>query len=387
MDFTLASRLKIQPITLHDPLTVTALDGRPLGSGQVSQWTTFLHFQVGSHREVIQFFLINSPEFPLILGYPWLVLHNPQIDWSSNQISEWGPNCCASGLSLCHSPEPQTTIPKLPEPSVPSKEMLAISGLGQVASSDLAASPESSRVPHEYADLCDVFSKERAASLPPHRPYDCAIELHPGTCPPRGRLFSLSDPERASMEEYINKALDSGFIHPSTSPAGAGFFFVGKKDGSLRPCIDYRGLNRITVKNCYPLPLMTTAFELLQGATIFTKLDLRNAYHLVRIRAGDEWKTAFNTPTGHYEYKVMPFGLVNAPAIFQAFINDVLREMLNQFVFVYLDDILIFSRCYQDHVQHVLHCDPHYPRLLVGSQYTLYVDCWILARSVEGSNT
>ncbi len=353
MDCTLASQLKIQPITLHDPLTVTALDGRPLGSGQVSQCTTFLHFQVGSHREVMQFFLINSPEFPLILGYPWLVLHNPQIDWSSNQISEWGPNCCASGSSLCHSPEPQMTFPKLPEPSVPSKEMLAISGLGQVASSDLAASPESSRVPHEYADLCDVFSKERAASLPPHRPYDCAIELHPGTCPPRGRLFSLSAPERASMEEYINKALDSGFIRPSTSPAGAGFFFVGKKDGSLRPCIDYRGLNRITVKNRYPLPLMTTAFELLQGATIFTKLDLRNAYHLVRIRAGDEWKTAFNTPTGHYEYKVMPFGLVNAPAVFQAFINDVLREMLNQFVFVYLDDILIFSRCYQDHVQHV----------------------------------
>jgi len=155
------------------------------------------------------------------------------------------------------------------------------------------------------------------------------------------------------MEEYIKKALDSGFIRPSTSPAGAGFLFVGKKDGSLRPCIDYRGLNRITVKNRYPLPLMTTAFELLQGTTIFTKLDLLNAYYLVRIRTGDEWKTAFNTLTGHYEYKVMPFGLVNAPAIFQAFINDVLREMLNQFVFVYLDDILIFSRCYQDHVQHV----------------------------------
>ncbi len=98
---------------------------------------------------------------------------------------------------------------------------------------------------------------------------------------------------------------------------------------------------------------MTTAFEILQGATIFTKLDLRNAYHLVRIREGDEWKTAFNTPTGHYEYQVMPFGLVNAPAVFHAFINDVLREMLNIFVFVYLDDILIFSRNLQEHIQHV----------------------------------
>lgn len=117
--------------------------------------------------------------------------------------------------------------------------------------------------------------------------------------------------------------------------------------------IDYRGLNRITIKNRYPLPLMSTAVEILQEATIFTKLDLRNAYHLVRIREGDEWKTAFNTPTGYYEYQVMPFGLVNAPATFQALINDVLREMLNVFVFVYLDDILIFSRTYHEHVQQV----------------------------------
>ncbi len=93
------------------------------------------------------------------------------------------------------------------------------------------------------------------------------------------------------------------------------------------PCIDYRGLNDITVKNRYPLPLMSSAFELLQGAAIFTKLDPRNAYHLVRIREGDEWKTAFNTPTGHFEYLVMPFGLSNSPAVFQALVNDVLNDV------------------------------------------------------------
>ncbi|KAI2665727.1 Transposon Tf2-9 polyprotein [Labeo rohita] len=214
-------------------------------------------------------------------------------------------------------------------------------------------SPKLAQVPSEYADLIEVFSKTRAAALPPHRPYDCAIELLSGTCPPRGRLYSLSIPERAAMDKYIKEALENGFIRPSTSPAGAGFFFVEKKDGGLRPCIDYQGLNRITIKNRYPLPLMTTAFEILQGATIFSKLDLRNAYHLVRIREGDEWKTAFNTPTGHFEYRVMPLGLVNAPAVFQAFINDVLRDTLNKFVFVYLDDILVFSSSYQEHVQHV----------------------------------
>ncbi|KAI7797064.1 hypothetical protein IRJ41_012065 [Triplophysa rosa] len=208
-------------------------------------------------------------------------------------------------------------------------------------------------VPGEYRDLRAVFSRSRATSLPPHRPYDCAIDLLPGTSPPRGRLFSLSGPEREAMEKYIRESLNSGLIRPSSSPAGAGFFFVQKKDGSLRPCIDYRGLNEITVKNKYPLPLMSSAFELLQGARVFTKLDLRNAYHLVRIREGDEWKTAFNTPSGHYEYLVLPFGLTNAPAIFQGLINDVLGDMINRFVFVYLDDILIFSQSLQEHTRHV----------------------------------
>ena len=108
-----------------------------------------------------------------------------------------------------------------------------------------------------------------------------------------------------------------------------------KKDNTLRPCIDYRGLNDITVKNRYPLPLLASAFELLHGATVFTKLDLRNAYHLVRIREGDEWKTGFNTPRGHYEYLVMPFGLTNAPAVFQGMVNDVLRDMINKFVYIF----------------------------------------------------
>lgn len=144
------------------------------------------------------------------------------------------------------------------------------------------------------------------------------------------------------MKEYIEDSLKSSLIRPSSSPAGAGFFFVKKKDGSLRPCIDYSPLNDITIKNRYPLPLMSSAFDQLQQAKIFSKLDLRNAYHLVCIREGDEWKTGFNTPSGHYEYQVMPFGLINAPAVFQAMINDVLIDFLKHFVYVYIFDIDIF---------------------------------------------
>lgn len=161
------------------------------------------------------------------------------------------------------------------------------------------------------------------------------------------------------MENYIKDSLAAGIIRPSSSALGAGFFFVKKKDLTLRLCIDFQGLNNITIKNKYPLPLLNSAFDPLQGATVFSELDLRNAYHLVHIREGDGWKTAFNTPLGHIEYLVMPFGLKNAPAIFQALVNDVHRDFLNRFVFVYFDDILIFSKSPAEHilqVRQVLQC-------------------------------
>ncbi|KAK1789903.1 hypothetical protein P4O66_002234 [Electrophorus voltai] len=155
------------------------------------------------------------------------------------------------------------------------------------------------------------------------------------------------------MDEYIQESLALGFIQPSTSPAGVGFFFVRKKDGGLHPCIDYQGLNRITVKDRYPLPIMTSAFKTLQQASVFTKLDLRSAYNLVRIWEGDEWKMAFITPSGYYKYLVMPFGLMNAPTIFQRYINEVLREARDRYLFVYLGDILIYSQMVDEPVTHV----------------------------------
>lgn len=129
---------------------------------------------------------------------------------------------------------------------------------------------------------------------------------------------------------------------------------MGKKDGGLRPCIDYRHLNSQTVKYSYPLPLVPAALEQVRGARVFSKLDLRSAYNLIRIRHGDEWKTAFVTPSGHYEYLVMPFGLSNAPAVFQGYMNEVFREYLNRFVIVYIDDILIYSSSIAEHHRHVI---------------------------------
>ena len=245
----------------------------------------------GNHHELISLLVISSPFSPVVLGYPWFQTHNPQVDWRTGRVMSWIMLCLSQCLRSAQSPR--------------GPELEAA-----------AAPPDLSSVPEEYHDLGAVFSKLHALSLPPHRPYDCAIDLLPGAPLPGSRLFNLSRPERESMEEYIGEFLAAGIIRPSSSPVGAGFFFVGKKDGSLRPCIDYRGLNDLTVRNKYPLPLISSAFVPLHGASVCSKLDLRNAYHLVRIREGDEWKTAFNTPLGHFEYLVIPFGLTNAPAVF-----------------------------------------------------------------------
>ncbi|KAJ1039717.1 hypothetical protein NDA10_003137 [Ustilago hordei] len=159
--------------------------------------------------------------------------------------------------------------------------------------------------------------------------------------------------EMSELRRYLDENLEKGFIRPSKSPARSPVLFVPKKDGGLRLCVDYRGLNEITVKNKAPLPLIEEQLFLLRKARIYTKLDLRAAYNLIRIAKGDEWKTAFGTQLGLYEYLVMPFGLANAPAHFQSFINDIFRDIIGVYVVVYLDDFLIFSDTEEVHVKHV----------------------------------
>jgi hypothetical protein len=143
---------------------------------------------------------------------------------------------------------------------------------------------------------------------------------------------------------YLEEMQQKGWIQPSTSPAGALILFVKKLDGSLRVCVDYRGLNEITFKNHYPLSHIDEMLDRLVGAKVFTKIDLQDTYHRIRIKKGDEWKTTFRTWYGHFEYLVMPFGLTNAPATFQLYIHETMRGLLDDFIIIYLDNILIFSK-------------------------------------------
>ncbi|QRV79990.1 Transposon Tf2-1 polyprotein [Ceratobasidium sp. AG-Ba] len=189
--------------------------------------------------------------------------------------------------------------------------------------------------------------------LPPHHPFDISIDLKPGATPRHGPIYSVSVREDEELKKNINNQLAVGHICPSKSPMASPVIFVKKKYGKLRMCIDYRKLNDMTIKNAYPLQLVKDLLITLRKAKIFTKLDLRWGYNLVRIKEGDEWKAAFKTKYGLFEPLVMQFGLANAPAVFMHFMNEIFRDLLGITVVVYMDDILIFSETEEEHVNHV----------------------------------
>ena len=208
-------------------------------------------------------------------------------------------------------------------------------------------------LPKQYHDFLDVFSKKESDVLPEHRPYDHAIKLKEGFPIPNQALYGMSRTEIEELRRYLDENLSKGFIRASKSPAASPVMFVKKPGGGLRFCVDYRGLNAITIKNRYPLPLITETLNRLSRAKIFTKLDIISAFNRLLIKEGDEELTAFRTRFGLFESLVLPFGLCNGPASFQHFINDTLREYLDDFCTAYLDDILIYSEIEGEHEIHV----------------------------------
>ena len=209
------------------------------------------------------------------------------------------------------------------------------------------------KVPPEYHDLIDVFSRENSDKLPKRRSYDHKIELLPNKQHGFGPLYGMSQNELKVLRKYLEDHLSKGFIRASSSPVASPVIFVKKPGGGLRFCVDYRALNAVTVKNRYPIPLIQETLNRLSKAKYYTKLDIIAAFNRLRIAKGDEWLTAFRTRYGLFEYLVMPFGLANAPSTFQHFVNDVLRPFLDVFCTAYLDDILIYSENLHEHREHV----------------------------------
>ncbi len=209
---------------------------------------------------------------------------------------------------------------------------------------------ETKRMMDEFRD---VFPDELPKGLPPKRTIDHQIELMPGSSPPYRPTFRMSPLELQEVKKQVDELLEQGKIQLSKSPYGSPVLFVKKKEGNLRMCIDYRALNKLTIKNKYPLPRIDELLDRLNGAKYFTKIDLRSGYHQVRIAGKDIEKTAFNTRYGHYEFLVLPFGLCNAPATFMHLMNEMFKPYLDSFAIVYIDDILIYSKTLDEHKEHV----------------------------------
>jgi hypothetical protein len=378
-NFIDAQFCKSHKLTLHEkpePVPLFVIDGRPIASGAVTHSVTLLA-QIGDrHKQTITFDVTALGTYPVVLGTPWLRLANPTIDWRSNHLefpSHPQPPKPVKGLPFVLNKPPGEII-CLDREGFQAAASLPDSILGtlwytpaltlchttsdtpfdlEIPDSEEFVTEIKSMIPDIYHDYLAAFSKKRADTLPPHRPYDLSIDLEPGKSPPFGPLYSLSEVELKALREWLDENLSKGFIRASQSPAGAPILFVKKKDGGLRLCVDYRALNNITIKNRYPLPLIPEALDRLRQAKIYSKFDLKGAYNLVRIKEGDEWKTAFRTRYGHFECLVMPFGLTNAPAVFQHFMNDVFRDLLDHTVLIYLDDILVFSDSEEQHVKDV----------------------------------
>lgn len=198
----------------------------------------------------------------------------------------------------------------------------------------------------------EVFFKD-IPGLPPEREVEFSIDLMLGAGPISLAPYRMSLVELNELKEQIQDLLSQGFIRPSASPWGALVLLVKKKDGTFRMCIDYRQLNKVTIKNKYPLPRIDDLLDQILGASVFSKIDLRSGYHQIRVKKEDIPKTAIRTRYGHYEFLVMPFGVTNAPAIFMDYMNRIFRPYLDKFVVVFIDDILIYSKSEEEHEEHL----------------------------------
>ncbi|KAB2635965.1 S ribonuclease [Pyrus ussuriensis x Pyrus communis] len=291
---------------------------------------------------------LDIVDFDVILGTDWLHFYRANIDCYGKVVTFHRP-----GLPVVTFVGEQSGVRHGVILALRAKKLLSKGCQGYLAHVVLdEAAPgrvEDVRVVRHFPD---VFPED-LPGLPPDRDVEFTIELLPGTNPIFLTPYRMAPAELRELKVQLQELVDKGFIQPSTSPWGAPVLFVRKKDGTLRLCIDYRQLNRLTIKNRYPLPRIDDLFDQLRGACVFSKIDLRSGYYQLKISRDDVPKTAFRTRYGHYEFLVMPFGLTNAPAAFMDLMNRVFQPYLDRFVIVFIDDILVYSKLKAEHVRHL----------------------------------
>jgi hypothetical protein len=338
----------------EEPFPLAGFDGKPVtyNNGMVSRETQEIPLTMGRHSEKTQFDITDAPGCDVVLGLPWLTESDPKINWSSEtiQFGDSQPTLMRRVHDVSHEIDVRAmSAQELYDAVTQDPEQVQTMYCKKTETKQVLTLD----IPPEYSDFRHLFEKEADEdALPPHQPWDHEIKIKEGMELKKEPLRPMSAEKAEYVRKYVDEGLRKRHIRESESPAGYPLHIVPKGD-EWRVCVDYRGLNDATVKNSYPLPLIHELQDRLQGAQWFTAFDIPGAYNRIRIKAGHEWKTAFRTRFGLYEYLVMPFGLTNAPATFQAYINNVLRKYLDVFVVVYLDDILVYSKTYDEHVRDV----------------------------------
>ncbi|KAK1423842.1 hypothetical protein QVD17_19151 [Tagetes erecta] len=337
------SRIERETSKLPNTYTIELANGKILEAGEVVKNCAL---QLDDHKFTIDLLPIELGSFDVVVGMDWLIKHQAEI---------------LCGKKIVKIPTKEGKI--LVISGEKSKAVNIITYLrankcirrGCEAFLAYVMKGESDRKIGDVpivSEFSDVFPEE-LPGIPPSREVEFRIDLIPGAAPVAKSPYRLAPSEMKELMKQLQELLDKGFIRPSFSPWGAPVLFVKKKDGTLRMCIDYRDLNKVTIKNRYPLPRIDDLFDQLQGSSYFSKIDLRSGYHQLKIREEDVPKTAFRTRYGHYEFLVMPFGLTNAPAVFMDLMNRVCKPYLDKFVIVFIDDILIYSKTKEAHEQHL----------------------------------
>ena len=369
IDQNFAKKFKVEH--LEELIRAFSVDGTKNKKGTIKSYVD-LEFRIEHKKFREQFYVTGLGKQKIILGFPWLSKHNLIIGWKKGEIKwqplkidwkgplekgrrirkEWQPKVkeivdeeeTKNYTNNSIEGDKNTIFIELLEESTWINKMNMATELAIKENNKKEEKTDEELVPKEFHDYLDIFSKEKAHQFPEPRPWDHKIKMKEGFRPKSSKNYNLTLAEQIKLDKFLKENLEKGYIKPSQSLMASPFFFVNKKDGKLQPCQDYWYLNDWTIKNSYPLSLISEIMDKLKGTKYFTKLDIHWGYNNMQIRKGDESKAAFKTNKGLFELTVMFFGMCNSPAMFQSMMDNIFIIMIEgKLVIVYMDDILIFA--------------------------------------------